>query len=405
MNRPGWLGPAAITAACAISAALLTLAAGALILGSADAEHLIAPLGVSIAITVAAIAIAARWLSGTTLRLRFIGIGVFATLIGLANLAVLASLMVVSDKDAELVGVLLIYSTGVAIGAGLAAGRASAAAIERIAEAARRMSAGDLEARAGETGGGRELERLAAALDEMAARLEAAQRRERSIEAQRQDLIVAVSHDLRTPLADLRAMAEAIEDRVVSDPATVHAYAARMSGSVDSLSRLVDDLFEFVQLEAGAIEAETERARVDEVVGWAVEACDGQATLKGLRLSTELGEVGAASCSPRLTRVLQNLLANAIRHTPSDGTIRVSACRQGTAIELAVEDSGDGIDADAVERVFEPFWRGDTARAGEGSGLGLALAKRIVESLDGEIAVESRPAAGSRFAVRLPRPG
>ena len=103
--------------------------------------------------------------------------------------------------------------------------------------------------------------------------------------------------------------------------------------------------------------------------------------------------------------MLQNLLANAIRHTPSDGTIRVSACRHGTAIELAVEDSGDGIDADAVERVFEPFWRGDTARAGEGSGLGLALAKRIVESLDGEIAVESRPAAGSRFAVRLPRPG
>jgi signal transduction histidine kinase len=405
VNLRGRLGPATVTAAWAISAALLTLLAGALILGATDAGHLVAPLGVSIALTVAAIAIAARWFSGTTLRLRFVGIGVFATVIGLANLAVLASLMVVSDKDAELVAVLLIYSTGVAIGAGLAAGRASAAAIERIAEAARRMSAGELEARAGETGGGRELERLAAALDEMAAKLEAAQRRERAIEAQRQDLIVAVSHDLRTPLADLRAMAEAIEDRVVSDPATVHAYAARMSRSVDSLSRLVDDLFEFVQLEAGAIEAETERARVEQVVGWAVEACDGQAALKGLHLSTELGELGATACSPRITRVLQNLLANAIRHTPSDGTVRVSACRQGSAIELAVEDSGDGIDADAVERVFEPFWRGDAARAGEGSGLGLALAKRIVESLGGEIAVESSPTVGSRFAVRLPRPG
>ena len=192
---------------------------------------------------------------------------------------------------------------------------------------------------------------------------------------------------------------------MVSDPATVHAYAARMSGSVDSLSRLVDDLFEFVQLEAGAIEAETERARVDEVVGWAVEACDGQATLKGLRLSTELGELGAAVVLAAADARAPEPARQRDPPHPQRRDVRVSACRQGTAIELAVEDSGEGIDADAVERVFEPFWRGDAARAGEGSGLGLALAKRIVESLGGEIAVESRPAAGSRFAVRLPRPG
>jgi signal transduction histidine kinase len=399
------LTPAAVTAVWALGAALLALAAGVLILGTADTSHLIAPIAVASALTVAALAIGARWLSHTTLRLRFIGIAAFATLIGLANLTVLASLMVVSDKDAKIVAVLLIYSAGVAIGSGLAAGRASTAAIERISDAARRMAAGDLSARAGSTGGGRELERLATTLDEMAGRLDAVKRREHAIEAQRRDLIVAVSHDLRTPLADLRAMAEAIEDRVVTEPATVIEYASRMSGSVEALSRLVDDLFEFVQLEAGAIEAERERACVEEVVGRAVAACDGQAALKGLRLRTELGGLGAAPCSPRLTRVLQNLLANAIRHTPSDGTVRVCARRSEAAIELAVEDSGEGIDPEAVGRVFEPFWRGDAARASDGSGLGLALAKRIVESLGGTIAVESAPAEGSRFAVRLPQAG
>jgi signal transduction histidine kinase len=397
--------PAATVAVWAASGAVLALATARLVLGSAPARELVVPLAIAVGLTVIAIAITAAWLSNTSVRLRFVGISVFATMIGLANLAALAALMVVGRSDAEMVGVLLIYATAVAIGSGLAAGRASSKAIERISDAARRMAGGDLSARAGRTGGGRDLDALAAALDEMASALETAQRRERAVEAQRRDLIVAVSHDLRTPLADVRAMAEAIEDEVVSDPATITTFAARMSASVDSLSRLVDDLFEFVQLEATAIEAETERARLEQVVAWAVDACNGQAALKGLELRTELGDAALVPCSPRLTRVLQNLLQNAIRHTPSDGTVRVCARTEGAAIELAVEDSGAGIDAEAAERVFEPFWRGDAARSGEGSGLGLALAKRIVESLGGTIAVESRPREGARFAVRVPQPG
>jgi signal transduction histidine kinase len=401
MNR---LAPAAITGAWALGSALLALAVAALVLGGEDAGHLLVPLAVASALTVAATAAAARVLSGTTLKLRFLGASVLASVIGLANLVVLEALMVVTGHDAEVVAVLLVYATGVAIGAGLVAARASAAGIARISETATRIAAGDLEARAGHAGGGRDLDRLAASIDAMASRLADAQRRERAIEAQRRDLIVAVSHDLRTPLADLRAMAEALEDRVVTDPATVHEYAARMNASVESLGRLVDDLFEFVQVDAVAIEAETDRARVEQVVGWALDACNGKAALKGLQLRTELGDAASAPCSPRLTRVLQTLLANAIRHTPSDGTIVVCAARDEAAIELAVEDSGDGLDPAAAERVFEPFWRGDAARAGEGSGLGLALAKRIVESLGGSIAVDSRTAAGARFAVRVPAP-
>jgi signal transduction histidine kinase len=398
------LPPLLVTALAATAGALATIGIGLVALGSADAEHLIVPLAIAIAVTVAATAVADRWLSRASVRIRFVAIAAFATLIGLANLAVLAWLMLVSEKDAILIAVLLVYSTAAAAGAALAAARASTAAVERLSATARSLAEGDLAARAGKVGGGAELDRLGGTLDEMAQRLGASLERERAIEAKRRDLIVAVSHDLRTPLADLRAMTEALEDGVVDDPATVRAYVRWIGDSVDSLSTLIDDLFEFVKLDAGAIEAETERARVEQVVSSALAACGPQATQKGLVLRAELGDAGAAACSPRLARVVQNLLQNAIRHTPADGTVIVQARQAGERIELAVEDSGEGIDAELVERVFEPFWRGDAARAGDGSGLGLALAKRIVESLGGTIAVESEPARGSRFAVLVPTP-
>ena len=391
-----------MAAAWAVGGAVVALAVGLLALGREATADLIPPLAVSGVLTVVATGVASQKLTRGSLRARFVGIAAFAVVLALVNLFVLASLMLVSEEDAKVVAVLMIYAASVAIGGGLVAGRSSAVAIERISSTARQMADGDLDARAGAVGGGAELERLGETLDQMASRLATAQRRERAVEAQRRDLIVAVSHDLRTPLADLQAMAEAIEDRVVSDPATVAEYAARMNVSVDSLARLVDDLFEFVSIDASAIEAERERLRLGQVVDRAVAACDGQAALKGLHLRTELGDAATEECSPRLTRVLQNLLANAIRHTPADGTVSVQAHRENGELELAVTDNGEGIDAASLERIFDPFWRGDAARTSDGTGLGLALAKRIVESLGGRIEVESEPTAGARFAVVVP---
>jgi signal transduction histidine kinase len=243
---------------------------------------------------------------------------------------------------------------------------------------------------------------IAISLGAMSWRLLKSLERERVAETRRRDLVTAVSHDLRTPLAGLRAMVEAIDDGFVEDPATLARYVAEMRGSVDSLVELVDDLFEFVQLDAGALEAEGREARIEDVVGSAVAACDAQAAEKGLTLETRLVAAGGVTCSRRMTRVVQNLLQNAIRHTPADGTVRVEARRASRSLELIVEDSGEGIEPAALERVFEPFWRGDGARSGEGSGLGLALAKRIVEGLGGRIEVESEQSGGSRFAVVLP---
>jgi signal transduction histidine kinase len=231
-----------------------------------------------------------------------------------------------------------------------------------------------------------------------------ARARERALEAQRRDLMIAVSHDLRTPLASLRAMAEAIDDEVVDDPATLRRYMAEMRAGIDCLVALVDDLFEFAKLDAGTLEVGVKHATVAEVVGQALSACDGQAVEKGLRIEARIEDAAVADCSPHLTRVIQTLLQNAIQHTPADGTVVVRAARGPAGLRLTVEDDGEGIPADALERVFDPFWSRDPARSGNGSGLGLTLAKRIVESLGGRIEVDSEPERGSRFAVLVPEP-
>lgn len=397
------LHPLGVVAALAIAGAAATLAIGSGTFTDTEFRHLVVFLLPAIALTVGLTALVTPRIARAPIRARLIAISAFSALVGLANLAVLASLMVVSEHDALQIVLLLLYSTAAASGAALAVARGSADAVERLGESARRMAEGDLDARVGRVpDAGPELDELAATLDQMAARLGRSIERERAAEAQRRDLVTAVSHDLRTPLSGIRAMVEAIDDGVVDDSATIRRYVREMRGAIGSLVALVDDLFELVQLDAGAIEAETRRARLADVVRSAVAACDAQATEKGLVLETNLKGADSVLTSPRVTRVIQNLLQNAIRHTPMDGTVRVEAHRAGGTVELVVADSGEGIDPIAAERIFEPFWRGDAARASDGTGLGLALAKRIVEALGGTITVSSEPARGSRFAVLLP---
>ena len=400
MNR---LPPLGIAAILATLGAIGTLALGLGPLSDKEMEHLLVMLPIAIIATLAATALVLPTLRRASLRVRLVGIALFATAISLANLIALSALMLVSEHDAIQVAILFIYSAAAGSGAAIATARASSDAVERLDQTARRLAEGDLSARAGDVDGGPELDALATTLDDMAMRLDASLVRERQIESQRQDLITAVSHDLRTPLAGLRAMIEAIEDGVVEDPITIRRYVGEMRGAVNSLVSLVDDLFELVQLDAGAIEAEVERARLTDVVTAAIAACDAQAAEKGLVLELSLSDAEGALTSPRLTRVVQNLLTNAIRHTPADGTISIEARRAGNDLELAVRDSGEGISPDAAPHVFEPFWRGDVARASEGTGLGLALAKRITEALGGTISVESEPARGSRFSVLVPQ--
>jgi signal transduction histidine kinase len=391
-----------------LAAAAAVGAAGTFVVGAAtgmdggELGDLAAFVVPALLVTVAAMALAGRWLARATLAQRFVAVGAVGTAIALANLWVLSRQMFVSEHDATLLGVLLLYSLGAGVGAALVTARTSTRALGRLTATARALGEGDLEARTGALDAGPELDTLARTLDEMASRLQEAQRRERDAESTRRDLISAVSHDLRTPLASVRAMVEAVDDGIVDDPPTMRRYAGEMRRSVNQLVGMVDDLFELVQLDAGAIEAESERARLGELVDSAVATVRLQAETKRLELVTRLNGADDAPCSPRLVRVLQNLLVNAVRHTPTDGSVRVEARRSATGLEVAVADTGEGIAPEDLDHVFDVFYRSDPSRHGAGAGLGLALAKRIVEALGGRISAESELSRGSRFAIFLP---
>ncbi|HEU4528684.1 MAG TPA: HAMP domain-containing sensor histidine kinase [Actinomycetota bacterium] len=397
-----WRAVVLVGVAAALGALGTFLVGVATGMGSGDIAHLATYVLPALVVTVVAMAIAGRVLARASLRQRFVAVGIVGAIVALANLWVLSRTMFVSEHDATLLGALLLYSAGAGVGAAIVLARGAGTAVDRLTDAARDMGDGRLDRRVGALDAGPELDALASTLDDMASRLEASHERERRSEATRRDLITAVSHDLRTPLASLRAMVEAIDDRVVDDRESLYRYVAEMRRSVARLVEMVDDLFELAQIDAGAIEAETSRARLVEVVRSAVSAVELQAEEKGLALVTALDGMEGVTCSPRLARVLQNLLVNAVRHTPVDGTVRVDARRLPHGVELAVADTGEGIAPEDLARVFEPFYRSDPARSGPGAGLGLALAKRIVEALGGTIRAESAPAQGSRFAVVLP---
>jgi signal transduction histidine kinase len=397
--------PGVVTVAGALGAVLVAAVVG---MNAGAVEQLLGLLGPAVVATLAGAALVERQLGSASLRLRFGAVAALASCFALSNLVVLSWAMFVNPHDAALLGALLVYSVAVGMAVALLLGKSTAAAVERLEHAAHRLGRGDLTARTDDDepamvdSGGPELWMLARTLDEMAERLQQAQARERDAEAVRRDLISAVSHDLRTPLASLRAMVEAVADEVIDDPASLRRYSFEMGRSVGQLSKLVDDLFELAQLEAGVIATETRRSRLGEIVETALATVAVPAAEKGLRLVAEVDTTADLTCSPRLERVLLNLLHNAVQHTPADGTVRLAATLRDDWIELAVEDTGSGIRREDLDRVFDPFFRADPARHGPGAGLGLALSRRIVEAMGGRISAESVAAGGARFAVSLP---
>jgi len=223
-------------------------------------------------------------------------------------------------------------------------------------------------------------------------------------ERMRRDLVAAVSHDLRTPITSLRLLTEAIADDVV-DGETKREYLGQMSTHLNAMAALIDDLFELSRLEAGDIAWSLERVRLDELVGETVDAMRVQADARNVRVTAELpsGLRPAHGDPEKLQRVLFNLIQNAIRHTPADGSVVVRARPAGDAVEIEVADTGDGIAPGERERVFEPFFRGgaQAARTGNGAGLGLAISRAIVEAHGGRIWLEDAP-RGTRVHFSVP---
>ncbi|MEV5705270.1 ATP-binding protein [Actinoallomurus sp. NPDC052274] len=248
-----------------------------------------------------------------------------------------------------------------------------------------------------------ELAELGAELSAAYERLDAARARERALETSRRELVAWVSHDLRTPLAGLRAMAEALEDEVVADDVTVRRYHAQMRAETDRLTAMVDDLFELSRIHAGALRLSRQRVGLGDLVSETVAGTEPLARAKGVRLRGQAeGVLPVEVDAAELGRALRNLVVNAIRHTPEDGGVEIVAGAEEGMAYVTVSDACGGIPDEDLPRLFDVAFRGEAARTpGGGAGLGLAIARGIVEAHAGEIGV-SNAGAGCRFVVRLP---
>ena len=256
-----------------------------------------------------------------------------------------------------------------------------------------------------------ELHRLRDELASTARTLTESRNRERALESSRRELVAWVSHDLRTPLAGLRAMAEALEDGVAASPERYHK---QIRIEVDRLAGMVDDLFEISRLQAGAPSSRADRVSLDDLVSDCVAALEPVAGLQGVRLvgrsSTSSATAEVVGNGAELNRALTNLLVNAIRHTGPDGTVEITlsaaADSAPPSAEVTVRDQCGGIANDDITRVFEVGFRGEPARTpqpgmGGGAGLGLAITRGIVTAHAGSVDV-CNAADGCEFTVRMP---
>jgi signal transduction histidine kinase len=235
--------------------------------------------------------------------------------------------------------------------------------------------------------------------------------RERQVEAGRRNLIAWVSHDLRTPLAGLRAMAEALEDRVVSDPDSVAEYHRRIRGETDRMTHLVDDLFELSRINAGALRLTLSRIPLGDVVSDALATTGPIAEARRVHLiAGDAGWPTVTASEPELARVVTNLILNAVRYTPPDGTVRVDAGLGRRGTWLSVADTCGGIPETDLPHVFDVAFRGERSRSprdrddhatGAAGGLGLAIVRGLVEAHGGNVTVQN-VLGGCRFVVTLP---
>jgi signal transduction histidine kinase len=220
----------------------------------------------------------------------------------------------------------------------------------------------------------------------------------------RRNLVADVAHELRTPLSNIQGHLEAIRDGLLPpEPATFDS----IYEEVLLLARLVEDLQELTLAEAGQLTLVRQSADVTEIVRRAVAAAQPPAEAKGLTIEAKLpeGQTTAEVAPERIGQVLRNLLSNAITHTSGGGLITVDLVDDGDELHIGVADTGDGIPPEDLPYVFERFYRADPSRvrATGGAGLGLTIARRLVEAHGGTIGVESEVGKGSRFTFTLPK--
>ena len=342
-------------------------------------------------------------------RGQLVGLGLVSNLLLLGAVMAGAVAMFISLHDLSILLTMLLFASLLAVGLSLRGAAPIARRIERVREGTAQLASGEFEEEL-PVEGRDEISRLAEDFNRMARLLKEAQARERGSERARRDLIAAVSHDLRTPLTAALALIEAVADGLV-DRETEARYLRSSQKELVNLGRLVDDLFEFVQIDAGALRVNMEPASLRDLISDTFASFRPQAESRGVRLVGEVSsEVDPVLIDlPRLQRILHNLISNALRHTPAGGIILLRAEPKGEMAQVEVADTGEGIDPADLPHVFERSFRGEgplarsEAEGAPGAGLGLAITRGLVEAHGGEIGVESEVGEGTRFYFTLRR--
>jgi signal transduction histidine kinase len=355
------------------------------------------------ACAVGTIGIGAIWLlRRASLRLSLMAVGAIAVLAVVAGTLGTANAMFISQHDLRVVGMVCVVAGLVAFGFSWLLGRQIEVSSLALRQAAR--SLGQEGSRFSPPPGpmATELAALSRELGATAGKLAESRERERRIDQSRRELVAWVSHDLRTPLAGLQAMAEALQDGIATDPARYHK---QIHAEATRLSAMVEDLFELSRIQSGTLSLAVDPVEVGDLISDMVASMEPLAYARCVQLTGQAaGSLLIPADARELSRALANLVTNAIRHTPENGRVLVTATAEASGVLMTVADGCGGIPEADLASVFETAWRGSAARtpgAESGAGLGLAIVRGIVEAHHGQVSVVN-VGDGCRFEIRLP---
>jgi signal transduction histidine kinase len=347
------------------------------------------------------------WISNAP-RLRWALLSTYAvsSILTFINVWLTARLMFASTHDLLLATVLLLFAGGIAMILGLYFSETLTRRIINLNQAAKQIAEGQFDVRVNVSGRD-EMAELGQTFNTMANQLRSAAEKQKELDKLRVDLIAWISHDLQTPLASIQAIVEALADGIFEEPETAQRYLTTAQRETQSLSALIDNLFQVAQMDAGGFKLNLEANSLSDLISDTLESFSQIAVQKKIRIEGQVDkDVDPVVMDvERIGRVLSNLLSNALRYTPDGGVVNVNASFNEGMIEVSVRDSGEGIRSEDLPNIFDRFYRGEKSRSrtSGGAGLGLSIVKGIVEAHGGQIRVENVENGGANFVFTLPR--